>query len=123
MTPIRKRATAKKTVVKEPEPTRAEVKAFEPARLPGRPRTRFRHDEDACIVVRGKHGYVEQAGQIFSYAEFNKLSRKWEPEPRLVDKLVVWELANQDKVDALKTEIAEKQAELDALLAEKPDGE
>jgi len=87
---------------------------------PGRPRTKFRHDEHAQVVIKGRRRMLSQSGMLFSNAEYNRIKGQWEPEPQPIDMNVLWEEENRERIETLKKEIAKRQVELDAILASKP---
>lgn len=85
----------------------------------GRPK-KFRHDKNTAVLIRGKRRLLKQDDTLFTNAEFNRFSKRWEPEPQPVDMEELWEMENKGKVEQLEKEIAEKQKEIEAILASKP---
>jgi hypothetical protein len=75
----------------------------------------FKHDAHTTTSVNGKHRFLVQDGRYFTFAEFNRQKRCWEPEPKYIypddlERLLVSdELA---KVDKQIRELTQRRAEL-----------
>lgn len=67
----------------------------------GRP-PKFRHDAPAMQASHDGLKYLVQNGRKWSYAEYNKFTEKWEPEPRLLDDFEINSQALINNINDLK---------------------
>jgi len=49
----------------------------------------FNHEGEVSVNQREGRSYLVQNGQLYTYAEYNIGTKKWEPEPRPVDELMM----------------------------------
>ena len=89
---------------------------------PGRPR-KFKQGQNTSVCIRGKRRFTEQDGKLYTYSEFNRMTRCWEPEPQPIDEDELERITVLAEVQNIEKEIQRLMAEKAKLMPEKGDGE
>ncbi len=61
--------------------------------------------------------YLEQGGQLFTYAEYNKFTKKWEPEPKPLRERDIYREVFSDQLAALNKKLNAVDEELKDMIA------
>jgi len=82
----------------------------------------FDHTKDTTVVVTGKQRFLLQEGNHFTRAEFNRLHRRWVPEPQYVPEEDVFDATIIGEIQNIEAEIKRLEDRKRELRPEKTDG-
>ena len=77
---------------------------------------KFDQDKPASTVNSGNDKWIEQDGNKFTYAEYNNITKKWEPDPKPLDIARMAALKVQPVLIQVSNQLTEIQATIKKYL-------